>query len=144
MAFLPSQYRTTEEAVEGILDTYDGFSLTPFIDTAQELVEEVCASDEVDPAYSLVRLELIERWLAAHFYCIRDPRTTTDQIGQLQESYQSKVDLGFDVTHYGQQAMRLDTNGGLAVLNNSVKETEVTLPAGKPKTSVTWLGTTYR
>ncbi len=132
--------RTTTVLVEGILDgVAEGFDLSPFIDSANEIVTERCAvvfpgvTEQLDSAgnpiyvaekggfsYSNHRLELIERWLSAHFYAIFDPRSVMEKAGSVMQSIQSKVALGFNVTHYGQQAMRLDTQGALAVMNNAM------------------------
>lgn len=109
-------------------------AMLPFITVANELVTEVCtgtAGPKV--AYTAERLELIERWLTAHFYTNRDPRTASESAG-VSASYQSKIDLGLDTSHYGQTAMRLDTNGGLSKLNKDIKK-------GKPQVSGFWAGT---
>jgi len=129
--------RTTPTLVGGIIE-WDSDStkasyiaLTPFIDAANELVTECCGSND----YTITRLELIERWLSAHFFTVRDPRAESEKAGSVSEKFQSKVDLGFDTSHYGQMAMRLDTEGGLAALNEQIKK-------GKKVTvGVTWLGT---
>lgn len=132
--------RTTRAYVAAIIDLDPGIvpndaAMEPFITVANEIVTEVCTGDAgPDSPYTAERLELIERWLAAHFYAIRDPRTTSEKAGSVGEQYQSKVDLGFNVTHYGQMAMRLDTNGGLAKLDEDTKK-------GKPTISVFWPGT---
>lgn len=109
--------RTTDSAVEGIIEVGQNEILTPFIEAANALVTEVCTSSTYDDA----RLELIERWLSAHFYAIYDPRPESEKAGDVAAKYQTKVNLGFDVTHYGQMAMRLDTAGGLASLNTEAK-----------------------
>jgi len=129
--------RTTPTLIGGIIE-WDSdeskvtfISMTPFIDVANELVTECCGSS----GYTAMRLELIERWLSAHFYTVRDPRVESEKAGPVSEKFQSKVGLGFDTSHYGQMAMRLDTEGGLAALNEQVKK-------GKKVTvGVTWLGT---
>jgi len=87
-------------------------------------VTEVCSLVEDSDGnlrYTSSRLELIERWLAAHFYCILDARSRRERISSLTYESQTKVDLGLDVTHYGQQAKRLDTAGGLAALDARMK-----------------------
>lgn len=123
--------RTTSELVGGIIEADVRIDLEPFLVAANELVTEVCA----DAGYSPERLELIERYLAAHFYTLRDPRPTSERAGPVEASYQSKVDLFFKTSHYGQHAMVLDTAGGLAALQAKM-ETK-----GVPKTlTVTWLG----
>jgi len=120
--------RTTSGAVEGIIEVDVTISLEPFMLVANELVTEVCS----DAGYSDERLELIERWLAAHFYTNRDPRPVNERAGPVSVTYQSAVALNLNTSHYGQTAMMLDTAGGLAALSKQ-----------KPKriASVTWLGT---
>jgi hypothetical protein len=122
--------RTTAQLVAGIIEVDSNIDLTPFIETASELVTEVCAI----ASYSVTRLELIERWLSAHFYAIRDPRTTQEKAGSVGENFESKVDLNLALTRYGQQAMMLDTAGGLLALSSAA-------PARSRTPSVVWLGT---
>jgi hypothetical protein len=133
--------RTTLAAVAAIIETDpdvvpDEAAMLPFILVANELVTECCTGTQ-GPAteYTAERLELIERWLAAHFYTNRDPRMSSESAGGVGGSYQSSVSLGFDTSHYGQTAMRLDTNGGLARLNQDTKK------GGRPRVGVKWLGT---
>lgn len=127
--------RTTASEVEEIIEVEDGVSLTPFITTANELVTEACTgTNGPSTAYSAARLELIERWLTAHFYSIRVPRVAAEQAGPVLESVQYKIDLGLDVTLYGQQAQILDTNGGLARIDEQMRN-------GGAKASMFWLGT---
>jgi len=122
--------RTTSTAVALLIEIDDDISLTPFIEAANALVTECCSTDD----YDATRLELIERWLSAHVYTIRDMRAESEKAGSVSEKKQSRVDLGFDSSHYGQMAMRLDTKGGLAALNTRMKK-------GTGQTvQVSWLG----
>tara|TARA_Y100000310_G_C20273391_1_gene619112 strand:- start:45 stop:449 length:405 start_codon:yes stop_codon:yes gene_type:complete len=108
--------------------------LDPFISTANELVTEICTGTNApDPVYSATRLELIERWLAAHFYAIRDPRAKSEKAGSVGVAYRGKTDLNLSLTHYGQQAMMIDTNGGLARLDKGKGITASVLWAGTAK-----------
>ena len=113
--------RTTPEKVGEIVELDTEFSVTPFIEAANYLVTRACASAVITgtttPFYTDTELELIERWLSAHFYCILDPRSIRDQVSSLQTQYENRVDLGLDITRYGQQAKLLDVNGGLARLD---------------------------
>lgn len=106
--------RTTDELVRGIveLDPVLVPSTAPHILTANELVTEVC----VPGGYTDERLELIERWLSAHFCKIADAERSSENIDGINESFMNRVDLGLNQTRYGQQALRLDTKGGLARL----------------------------
>ncbi len=123
--------RTTSALVGGIIELDSNITITPFIDVANELVTDCCA----DAGYDESKLVKIETWLAAHCYTVRDPRAEMEKAGSVSEKFQSKVDLGFDTSHYGQMAMRLDTEGGLAALNEQIKR-------GKKVTvTATWLGT---
>lgn len=131
--------RTTLVLVQALVEVDSTFDLTQFIDTANELVTEICdpyylattVPVGVTPAaaptgyvpYTSHRLELIERWLSAHFYTVEDPRSSHDHVGPLSQSYQGKIDLALNSSLYGQNAMRLDTKGGLARMNNLMTKT---------------------
>lgn len=123
--------RTTAELVGGIIEVDPTISLDPFIDTANQLVTEVC----VGAGYADGRLEMIERWLAAHFYAMRDPRATQEVARGVGQSLQSAVSYGFKASHFGQQALRLDTAGGLAALDKATERGGIRTVSG------TYLGT---
>jgi len=120
--------RTTSGQVADIIEVDASIGLEPFMMIANELVTEVCT----DKGYTDSRLELIERWLSAHFYTNRDPRAVNEKAGPVGVTYQSAVALNLNTSHYGQTAMLLDTAGGLAALNTLKK---------KKVLSVSWLGT---
>lgn len=137
--------RTTSELVGGIIELDPNITdLDPFILIASILVDRVqAAADEsgaLDPANDDAAdketvLETIETWLAAHFYAMRDPRTTQEAVGGVQETYQSKVDLGLRLSHYGQMAIALDATGTLQnIADGKVNLTPV-------EVGVSWLGT---
>lgn len=115
--------RTTAALVAGIVEVElpDGAVLedflAPFILPANLLVTDVCGA----AGYSDEKLEMIERWLGAHFYQILAPGANTERAGRVAQTVRSKVDLGLNVTHYGQQAMVLDTAGGLAEINQALE-----------------------
>lgn len=136
--------RTTADLVKGIIKTRITRDLSPFIDAANYMVTKVCAvipTGGVD--YTDEDLTLIETWLAAHFYAIDDPRNARERVSTLTQQIESKVDLGLDVTRYGQMAMRLDVNGKLAALNNAMKQQTSKLPGSGTSLvgGVKWLGT---
>src|SRR4051794_5626212 len=106
--------RTTVTAIRKILEVDDVIvaedtDMDPFIEIASAIVDDVC----VPLGYNATRLELIERWLSAHFYAIRDPRTTMEGVGPLSTRFQGAFDMHLDHTSYGQQAQLVDTLGGL-------------------------------
>lgn len=123
--------RTTSELVQGIIQVQEGVDLAPFIDTANQLTTDICG--EYD--YTAVKLELIERWLAAHFYAIFDSQLSAAKAGSVSVRFQNKIDYGLKLTHWGQTAMRLDTEGGLAAWDNAANTTK------RIKVSIGWLGT---
>jgi len=128
--------RTTSEAIQKIMevDTTVITDFDPFITTANELVTECCGDVS---NYDDTRLELIERWLAAHFIAISDVRASMEKAGSVSASYDRRIGLGLDQTTYGQQAKLLDTNGGLASLDQKMKRGIGGLTPG-----ITWVGLT--
>lgn len=111
--------RTTSDNVASIIEVDTEIGLDPFMDVANELVTEYCTGK--GQGYSTQRLENIERWLSAHFYAIRDQRPAMEAVGPVRVGYQKVIGTAFDATQFGQQAMLLDTKGGLAALNNKQK-----------------------
>ena len=57
---------------------------------------------------------LIASLLGAH-YCaaLGDRRSTKEIMGDAEVDFQSKIDFGYDLTHYGQMALRRDPTGTL-------------------------------
>jgi len=125
--------RTNVALVEGIIevDIDSAADLDPFISAANTLVTQCCTNLTTD--YTAAQLVEIETWLAAHIYTVMDPRSVSEKAGPVGETFQSKVDLGFNTSHYGQHAMRLDYYGGLARLDRKIK-------SGAKVPSVAWLG----
>ena len=123
--------RTTPENIEKIVEVDEDIDLEVFILMANELTTECCG----ESGYTDARLELIERWLAAHFYVIRDPRTSSESAGVSASYRNPNVGMEIQGTKEGQQALLLDTAGGLAALS---KRTE---SGGIRAASVSWLGT---
>lgn len=114
--------RTTVELVAATLTPNDMDAvtddLTPFMDAANILVTRLCAgAKKLDGTsyYADSDLEMIERWLSCHFYKIPNPSDLVEQVSKdAQRTIESKVDLGLNVTRYGQMAKILDSAGGLA------------------------------
>lgn len=111
--------RTTDTLVKELFEEDITASLLPYITAANALVTRVCVT--ADSEYTSADLELIERWLAAHFYTIRANRTTSESAGGVSESKSLSVEVGLGSSMYGQTAMTLDTEGGLAALNDATK-----------------------
>ena len=119
-------YRTTAELVGSLLAVTASMDLEPFIATAHNLVDQV---EECDSSLSATTLELIERWLAAHFYAVANPQhVNSKSIGGASKSF-ALGQLGERVhsTYYGQQAILLDTSGCLEKITSE-------------RATVTWMG----
>ncbi len=115
--------RTIATAVEGILlDHYDSAnspSLTPFIDTANDVVTRVatCATAR-GVTLSSTTLELIERWLATHFYAIADLIAKEKETGDARAIFYGSEDgEGLEFTPYGKQAVVIDYSGCLKTVS---------------------------
>jgi hypothetical protein len=125
---------TTPPKVQGILIDFDpSADFAPFIDAADAIVvaqlDPLVLADGVTPYYTTSQKELIERWLAAHFYSIYDPRSKTESVRGVGATVEDlKVDLRLNLTKYGQMAMSLDTSGSLAAYNNELGVVRKPLP----------------
>jgi hypothetical protein len=130
--------RTTHLKVKDILgDHYDGSSsLEPFIDTASSLVDKVVTAD-TESLLSSGDLEIIERWLSAHFYGHMDQFMSNKSTGGASGGFMGQTAMALNSTQYGQTAMTLDCTGELAKLSQQAM-------TGKKRMTMTWLGTRYK
>jgi hypothetical protein len=105
--------RVTEAEVQAIID-YDPAitDITPFITAANLLITQKFSGSGV----SAELLKEMERWLAAHYIAIRDPRLRNEKIGDAAVTYQGQEGMYLDATLYGQQVKTLDPTGTMANL----------------------------
>lgn len=135
--------RTTPALVEGIIDVQAGTDLTPFIATANMLVTAICTypnSTTPNPytdGFAGSQMELIERWLSAHFYAIFDAQLTTAKAGTAGVGFQYKIDYGLKLTMWGQTAIMLDYLGGLAAWDNTAQIKRII------KVGIFWMGSRW-
>jgi hypothetical protein len=131
--------RTSASAVEAIIEVDSSIPLDPFMETANLLVNRICvpAKNEDGTPYFTddAELEVIERWLSAHFYAVRDPRIQFEAVKSLMTRFESKVELNLNNTRYGQQALVLDTSGELAAYNRTLDKGPI-----KRRVGAHWLG----
>ena len=96
-------------------------AVAEFIAAAELVVSE----DLKGKGLSDARLELITKYLAAHFAIVSLERggLTRQKVGESADSYKTGLDSdqGFLLTRFGQQAVSLDTSGTLA-LNATPKQ----------------------
>jgi len=103
--------RVTATEVKAIIETdLSDVEVAPFMTMATLIVDEQLA----DSDYSDDRLKEIERWLAAHFVAMRDPRTASESVAGMNDSFEGQTGKGYDFTRFGQQALLLDTGGHLS------------------------------
>jgi hypothetical protein len=98
-------------------DYTHGDALDPFIEVAGMLVDDVvaCAAED-EITLSDAKLELLERWLAAHAYKQSDRGYSEKQTGRARAKYEGKTGMYLTSTRYGQIAISLDTSGCLAAI----------------------------
>ena len=124
--------RTSDAKVRSVIEVEeDNIDLSPFITAANELVTELC----VPAGYGDSRLEVIETWLAAHFFAIREPRLRSESAG-VSMTFEGETRMFLEGTKYGQQVMMLDTQGALAALHRGAAN-------GKGQIGMFWLGTEH-
>lgn len=137
--------RTTSTAVIAVLlDDYgprgDGTlpDLTAFVETASAVVDDVedCAAAR-DRTLGSTRLELIERWLAAHFYAVSDQPYRSKSTADASATFQGDTAMYFEATKYGQTAMRLDPSGCLAAIGGAAPARARAFWLGKPPSEQT-------
>lgn len=98
--------RTNEVAVRAILDTdLDAQAIQAFIDDASAWVTDELSTSSLGTA----RLTMIEKYLAAHFCTLRDPRLKSGRLGDVQETYQRDG----EVSEYLKHAASLDSTGAV-------------------------------
>ncbi len=107
--------RATPNDVIALLgDNFDeDLSLTPFIATANALVDWLSSKD-AESELTATLLDLIEQHLAAHFYTHADKVYSARSEGQASGTFQGQTGMVLSSSDYGQNAMLLDVTGNLA------------------------------
>ena len=122
----------TDADVEAIVEVDPTITdLSPFISASKVLMDAATATAD----YPTATYDSIHTWLAAHFYCIRDSRRSSETADDVREEFQYKLGRGLECTMYGQTAVMMDFKGGLAKIDKENKN------GGKKTMSVTWVGT---
>lgn len=141
--------RTTSALVEAIVDINPGLDLTPYIVAANQITTGVCTYQTpkhpcpgrpipYTDGFIGSQMEIIERWLAAHFYGVYDALLSASRALDASVQFQFKIAYDLRNTRYGQQAIMLDFQGNLAKWNNSAGVLK------RIKISMGWLGTDRR
>lgn len=119
--------RTTPDAVIDVLrngseggdyDDDNEPSLDGYIAAASVIVDRVyTCSVSKNLTLSTTELELVERWLTAHFYCMSDQTYASKNTTQASASFKGQTGMGLEITNYGQMAKRLDYSGCLEAID---------------------------
>ena len=131
--------RTTETAVKTILGTqYDSLRVPevyPYMEAAGVMIDRMieCATER-GITHSTAELEIIERWLSAHFYGQMDQMFSSKSTEGASASFQGQWAKYLDNTRYGQMAMKLDKSGCLELIGADTGET------GRRVAGASWLG----
>lgn len=120
--------RTTSDAVISILrlgseggdyDDANDPSLIPYIESAASVVDDVVTNATAKGVtLSAAKRELIERWLAAHMYCLSDQTYAREKTGDAEGLAHGQTGMFLESTRYGQNALMLDPSGCLRELSN--------------------------
>jgi len=122
-------WRTTPEEVRTIIETDNDLNVAPFLDAAEVVVDYIESQDS-DSVLSAKAKEQIEKWLAAHFYAIRDLQYAKKSTADASATFQGKTDMGLNSTLWGQQAKILDLSGTLTQMDSTPR----------PVTKISWNG----
>lgn len=129
--------RTTPAKVIAILgrnfDAVADTDLSRFIDTSSSLVDYVSDNDP-DGLMTATRLEVVERWLAAHFYAHSDQLYQAKNTQSAGATFQGQTAMVLQSTQYGQTAMLLDLTNTLA------KRNQEALTGYRRVATLQWLG----
>lgn len=132
--------RTSTAAVEGILlADYDGESdLAPFIDTATVMVDRVAAcATRKGQTLTAAELELVERWLAAHYYANSDKPYASKTTERASATFHGRTSMYLEATLYGQTAARVDPSGCLQAVAGQERKVASAFWVGKPRSEQT-------
>ena len=113
-------YRTTAAEVRVLSDDFEDMTdaeLVPHIASAHILVTDQGIAD--DSASTSTKLELITRWLAAHFATVSVREATQERAGDVSATYEGNAAKGarLESTRFGRNAILLDDTGALVQLN---------------------------
>lgn len=104
-------HRVISSEVKLIIDTdLTDSEISSFIETANMVVDEVLSDSTV---LSTRQLKEIEKYLSAHFICVREGQAMAEGADAGNITYTRQKGKGLESTSYGQTAMALDETGTL-------------------------------
>lgn len=126
---MPAPYRTDEGAVKAVLapgreyDLQSNPSLVPSLDAAQAMCNRVAvlALQRQVGGYSPSELEVIERYLAAHFYLTSDKAYANKGDGGASATFMQQTGKRLEQSPHGQTALNLDYLGVLNGIQSNAR-----------------------
>lgn len=129
--------RTTAEAVKDLL--IEGGDYPPADQTQPPLTGRIASANVIVTrvatcatakglTLNATELELVERWLAAHFYCVSDRTYAEKNTGKAGAVFDGRTGMSLDATLYGQTAQTVDYSGCLSAIGK------------RRRASIAWLG----
>lgn len=117
----------------GKLRNRDDPDMDTYIETANAMVDDLalCADAKGLPL-TAERLELIERWLAAHSYKQSDKDYIARSTASASGTFAGKTEMYLESTLYGQTAVNLDTSGCLSTVAGGARKVATLDWGGKP------------
>jgi hypothetical protein len=97
------------------------------ITAASDFADLITTESLGDAGLSTVRLQMIRKFLAAHYLTLKWERGGLERykVGESEHRYQpQKFDPGLGATRYGQTAITLDPSGQLATLAEPVRQAQ--------------------
>ena len=125
--------RVDADSVRLIIESDSTISVDSFIVTANAITNHVDSCDG-DGLVSEELLVEIEKYLAAHFYALRDGQAQSEKTGDASITYQGQTGEGLSGTWWGKQAIAMDVSGCLAEMDLRSKQ-------GVSTITLDWLGT---
>lgn len=119
---------TTAAAVKNTLgldyDCISNPSLQTYIDTAAAIMSRMidCATRK-GITFTVAEKELIQRWLAAHFYVMSDQNYKARSTLRASGQFQGETKMYLEASKYGQTAVLIDPSGCLNAIGTRARAT---------------------
>ena len=107
--------KTTVDEVKKIIETdLEDDDVTSYIESTYAFLDNVLSTKLTDGAL----LTRIHQWVTAHFLAsTREQQLSSAEAGSAKAKFQGMTGMRLESTHYGQNAMVMDTTGTLTDLN---------------------------
>jgi hypothetical protein len=115
--------RVSEDDLRALIDESATTSVQSFLDDAELLVDETLDASLFTPG----RLNLIEKYLAAHLWAIAREKggVTLEKAGDATNMYKKYDGEGLSSTRFGQQVLAWDTTGQLNIVLSYAKKAQL-------------------